>query len=170
MNKRFCMKGFLLIAAVCTVLLAVDAGAATGCRLTGVYFGEAGNTWMLTVSRGSSARAGHLYLEWIQVDPTAGGAFPTAVRATNGVGLWEKINSKNLKWSWVFYTLDANGAIVYIQRFSGTSVLVDCDHANDTWVVETWLGGQDMNTEPPIACAPGTGTETRMPLVQAVCQ
>jgi hypothetical protein len=164
---------FMLVVAACMLLLFLGTDAmakSKTCSLTGTWFGEAGNTWTAIVTPGKSATGGQLYLEWVLIDPTLGGEFPSVVRVSNGVGVWQQVNNKEYKWSWVYYGFDASGTVIYTTRFSGTSSLSDCDHAEDTWVNEVWLGGQDMNTDPPNSCGSGTGTETRMPLVQAVCE
>ena len=180
-KSRF-VRQSLMVAAACTVLLFYcmvlpflggDAIAASNnCTTVGTWFGVTadGTTWMDTVTPGSSATVGQMNLEWVVLDPTLGGFLPQAVRATNAVGVWEKVNEKNYQYTWVVYVLDANGAPVFVARASGTESLVDCDHMNITYVLEVFFPGQDMNAEPPFFCYAGTATETRMPLVQAVCQ
>lgn len=179
--SRF-VRQSLMVAAACAVLLfsctvlpflGKDAIAASNnCTTVGTWFGvgDSGTTWMDTVTPGSSATVGQMNLEWVLLDPTLGGFFPQAVRATNAVGVWEKVNERNYEYTWVVYALDAAGAAVFVARASGTKSLADCDHINITYVLELWLAGQDMNADPPFFCVAGTATETRMPLVQAVCQ
>ena len=171
MNRN--LYRIVLVVTTCMVLviLGTDVMAKSKtCSLTGTWLGEAGSTWMAIASRGKSSTTGQLHLEWVSIDPTFGGEFPSAVRVSNGVGVWEQINNKEYKWSWVLYGFDASGTVVYTRRSSGTSSLADCDHTDDTYVDELWLSGHDINTDPADSCGSGTGTQTRMPLVQAVCK
>lgn len=145
--------------------------AAKNCTLVGTWFGvgDSGITWMANNTPGKSATSGGVTLEWVLMDATLGGFFPTAVRVTNAVGVWEKGSKQTFTYTWIAYAFDADGAPVYTARASGVHTAVDCDHMNITYVLELWLPGQDMNTDPPYFCAPGTATESRMPLVQATC-
>jgi hypothetical protein len=167
MNKRLSMK-VIFVAAACAILLFLgnDAMAASkNCSLIGSWFGAAGdNTWFTIASRGSSATAGQLYVQWTRYLLT-----PPDVRVSDWVGGWQKVDKDLYKWTAVFYTYDASGAITTTNRLSGTSDLVNCDQAEDTWVWEVWLSDSDMSTDPDI-CHSGTGTETRMPVLEVVCE
>ena len=165
----------LMVGFACMVLFFVSGtamAASNSCGIVGTWFGagDSGTTWFSTYTKGSSSTVGQMNLEWILLDPTLGGFFPDAVRTTNGVGVWEKVNNHNYKYTWVAYAFDANGAIVYTTRVSGTESVVDCDHVDITYVLELWLPDQDMNTDPPFFCATGTALQTRMALTQATCQ
>lgn len=169
------VREFLMIVAVCTILffLSGDAIAASNnCTIVGTWFGVDGPyTWMNTVTPGTSATVGQVNLEWVLYDPTIENLFPAAVRWTNSKGVWETINKSEYKFTWVAYALDATGAIVFVARASGIKSMVDCDHVNIAALLELWLPGKDINTDPPDICFPAAApTETRMPLVQAVCQ
>jgi hypothetical protein len=174
MNKSPMSKGSLIFVSVLTVLLMSGVGAmaaAKGCTMVGTWFGagDSGITWMATNAPGPSATAGEVNIEWVLMDATLGGFFPAAVRVTNAVGVWQKGSRQIFPYTWVAYAFDVNGALVYTARASGVHTAVDCDHWNITYVLEIWLPSQDMNDDPPYFCAPGTATETRMPLVQATC-
>lgn len=166
MNKHL-FKGFL-VAAVCTVLLFLggDAMAASkNCSLIGSWFGEAGgNTWFLIVMRGSSAKAGPLYVQWTNYDPSPD------VRVSDWMGVWEKVDDRLYKSTTLFYTYDTTGAISTTNRLSGTTALADCDHAADALVWEAWVAPHDMNTDPPDFSESVTTTETRMQLVEPAGQ
>jgi hypothetical protein len=175
MNKHLFNKVFLLVAATCAVLLFLGGSAmaaSNNCPALGAYFGTSafGNSWIATITRGSSATVGQAYLEWVYFDATLGGAFPSAVRLANSVGVWKKVEGNLVEWTWVSHGFDASGTVLYKLRASGTWWFVDCDHAEEAYVVEVFLASQDMNTDPPVSCFPGTATETRMQVVQAVCE
>lgn len=167
MNKHLFMKVFLLVAVAFTVVLFLGGNAmaaSKNCSLVGSWFGAAGdNTWFLIVTRGSSATVGQVYVHWTQYDPSP------AVRLSDWMGVWEKVNNRLYNWTAVFYSYNADGTVFTTNRLTGTSSLVDCDHADDTWLWEVWSGYQDM-TAPPDFSFEGTGTETRMSLAQGVAE
>jgi len=166
MNKPLFTKGFVLVAVACAVLLFSGGqamAASKNCSLIGSWYGGfsdgPGNDWMLLFARGSSATSGSFYMEW----PTSGGTHP--------VGVWEAVDTEHYKFTFTWYGLDANGAVVWTARCSGMATLLDCDHSEETWVTELWVGpGRDMNTEPPDDCWHGASAERRMPVVQATCE
>lgn len=168
MNKHFFKKTFLLVAVGCAVLLFLGAdaiAASKSCSMVGSWFGAAGdNTWFVIATRGSSATVGQLYVQWTRFDPGPD------VRVSDWMGVWEKVDNGLSKWTAVFYTYDAAGVIASTNRISGTSSFTDCDHTEDNWTWEIWQAGHDMNTDPPDICFPGNGTETRMLLVEPVCE
>ena len=106
---------------------------------------------------------------WVRWYPTLMNNFPTAVRTTNPLGVWEKVNAKIYKFTWVAYGLGADGSVVYVARASGISTMEDRDHWPFTYVTEVFLPSQNISIESPIAAFCGTGIETRMLLVQATC-
>lgn len=175
MNKHLFFKVFLWVPVACTILLFLGGNAmaaSKNCSGPGAYFGSNpfGNSWIVNITRGSSATVGQVYLEWVHFDATLGGVFPSAVRLANAVGVWEKGEGNLYKWTWVSHGYDASGTILYTLRASGAWSFVDCDHAEEAYVVQLWLASQDMNTDTPIGCFPGTATETRMQVVQAACE
>ncbi len=171
-TKRFATLVIALagVFAVASLPASDSALAGVRCDSNGAWFGvvSGGSTWMMAVSPGSDATDGAMVIEWVSVDPTLG-FFPTAVRWTNAVGPWQKVGEREAAFTHVNYALDATGATVYVFRVSGISRWVSCDRFDFTYVAEVFLPGQDMTTEPPLFCLPGTGTTTRMPLVQATC-
>lgn len=148
-------------------------GGSNNCSRVGTWFGvgDSGITWMATDNPGANATVGQLALEWTVIDPTLGGYFPDVVRATNAVGVWQKVNRNTYEYTWIAYGLDAVGLPFYVARASGTASMADCDHVNITYALELFDPAQDMSTEPPLyGCFSGTATETRVPLVQATCE
>lgn len=171
MLRRICLA--TLIAAV-TVFAGsgIVLAASNNCSRVGTWHGagDSGITWMATDTPGSSATVGQFALEWVSIDPTLGGFFPTVTRATNALGVWQKVNEQTYQYTWIAYGLAVNGSAVYVARASGIASMADCDHANLTYVLELFLPAQDISTEPPaFGSFCGTATETRMPLVQATC-
>ncbi|HSB07910.1 MAG TPA: hypothetical protein VLM38_00245 [Blastocatellia bacterium] len=170
-------KGILWIAVI-AVAVAVFAGSGSvmgesnNCSRVGTWHGagDSGTTWMATDTPGSSATVGQFALEWVSIDPTLGGFFPTVTRATNALGVWQKVNEHTYQYTWIAYGLAADGSTVYVARASGIASMADCDHVNLTYVLELFLPTQDISTEPPeFGSFCGTATETRMALVQATC-
>jgi hypothetical protein len=101
---------------------------------------------------------------------TLGGSFPDVVRATSAVGVWQKVNEHTNKYTWITYGLDQAGDAVFLGRASGIASLVHCDQVNLTYALELFEPAQDTSAEPPLfGTFCGTGTETRMDLVQAPC-
>lgn len=148
-------------------------GSFSTCGRVGTWFGlgDSGFSWIATDTPGPNATVGQLALEWTVIDPTLGGWFQNAVRTTNAVGVWAKVNRRLYELTWVAYGLDANGLPVYVARASGTAELADCDNVDIIYVLEIFDPTQDISVDPPaFGCVSGTATETRMPLVQATCE
>lgn len=165
----------IVLAALCAAPVFADApgvGGSNNCSNVGTWqgLGDTGFTWMNIITPGANATVGQLDLEWVLVDPTLFGFFPEAVRVTNAIGVWEKVNRHTYVVTWVAWGFDMNGVPVYVGRLSGTDTMLDCDHIDVDYVLEVFLPGQDMDTDPPIFCANGHASETRMPLVQAICE
>ena len=60
--------------------------------------------------------------------------------------------------------------MIYVARASGVSTMTDCDTKLFTCVMELFGPGQNISTEEPAyGSFCGSGTETRMQLVQATC-
>jgi len=166
--------GIVLVALCASPVLAggPGAGGSNNCSNVGTWLGlgDTGFTWMNTITPGANATVGQLDIEWVLIDPTLFGFFPDAVRVTNATGVWEKVNRQTYMVTWMAWGFDVNGFPLYVGRLSGTDTMVGCDELDVGYVLEIFLPGQDMNTEPPIFCANGHATETRMPLVQAICE
>lgn len=147
-----------------------DSNAAKECSMPGTWsgVGDSGTTWIDVASRGVNATAGQFTMEWVSLDPTLGGYFPKAIHVTPGVGIWQLVKSK-FQYTWTAYAFDAKGAEVYLVRTSGTKSKTDCNHLSITYVLQLWLPTQDPSVDEPYWCAPGTATETRIPIVQATC-
>jgi hypothetical protein len=171
MGKRQVLRSGIVLAAIFAVAVFAGSGsviaASKNCSHLGTWFGESdtGATWMVTDTQGQSATVGQLVVEWIRWDPTLLGNFPTAVRTTNPMGVWEKVNDKKAQFTWMAYGFDAIGNPLYTIRSSGIGTLVNCDESHFTYVTQVFLPSQDT----PIATFCGTGIETRMQLVQATC-
>lgn len=174
MSKRQVLGAGIVLAAIFAVAVFAGSGGvmapSDNCSHVGTFFGESGGaTWMVANSPGKGVTEGQMVVEWVSWDPTFGGGFP-AVRTTNPMGVWEKVNEKIYKFTWVAYGLGADGSVVYVARASGVSTTVDCDHLNFTFVMEFFSPAQDISKDPPaFGCMNGEGTETRMLLVQAAC-
>jgi len=167
--------GFVKIGLTAALAVALFSGSATTasneCGRIGTWhgMGDQGFAWMAVDSPGQDATNGQISIEWVMIDPTLGGFFPDAARVTNGLGVWKKVNKHVYQYTWIAYGLDQAGIPIYTGRASGTATLTDCDHVDVTYVLELWLAGDDISSDPPFFCAPGTGVETRMSFVQASC-
>ena len=149
-------------------VMAAAPNTSGSCSRVGTWhgLGDSGIRWMVTDTPGSNATVGQFALEWVVIDPTLGGFFPTVVRATNALGVWQKVNQRKYKYTWIAYGLDAGGLPVFVARTSGVASMVDCDHAQLTYTLELFDPAQDMSGEPQFATLTGTATENRMALVQ----
>lgn len=166
----------IVVAAVVAVALVAGSGramaASENCSRVGTWFGmgDSGITWIAVDAPGASATVGQVVLEWSLIDPTLGGFFPTVARATNALGVWQKVNGHTYEYTWVAYGLDVAGQQVFVARASGIASLEDCDHVSLTYTLELFHPAQDISTDPPaFGTLCGTGTETRMGLVQKTC-
>jgi hypothetical protein len=167
-------RGIILAAFFAVAMLAgsgIVMAASKNCSVLGTWHGvsDTGARWMVTDTRGQSATVGQMVVEWVLWDPTLLGNFPTAVRTTNPMGVWEKVNGNTSKYTWIAYGLDGIGQPLYTIRASGTGSMVNCDETHLTYVTEVFLPLQDISKDTPIATFCGTGIETRMQLVQATC-
>jgi len=173
MDKRQVLRSGIVLAAIFAVAVFAGSGSVTAqsknCSQAGTWHGvsNSGGTWMEAVTQGQSATVGQMQVEWVLWDPTLSGYFGDAIRTTNPMGVWEKVNEKTAKWTWIAYGIGANGSVVYVARASGVSTMTDCDTKLFTYVMEIFLPQQDISTDTPIAKLCGSGTETRMQLVQA---
>lgn len=150
------------------------------CNRLGTWYGEndQGATWMAVYNPGQFPDNGQLTIEWIEHDSTGGGLFPEAVRLTQAFGVWEKVipghfheeSRPHYRYTFIAHGLDQQGMLIYMARASGEMKLTDCNHVNNTYVLEFWLAGDDIYSDTPFLCITGTGTETRMPLVKASCR
>ncbi len=171
MLRKTCWAALLAAVAVFASSGTVMAASAN-CSRVGTWHGvgDSGSTWIAADTPGSSATVGQFALEWVLIDPTLGGFFPTVSRATNALGVWQKVNEHTYQYTWIAYGLDAGGLPVYVARASGIASMADCNHVNLTYALELFAPGQDISTEPPaFGTYCGTATETRMALVQATC-
>jgi len=179
MGKRQVLRCGIVLAAIFAVTVFAGSGsvmaASKNCSHLGTWHGvvDSGATYMVTITKGQSTTVGQMVAEWILWDPTLLGAFPDAVRTTNAIGVWEKVNGNKFKWTWIAYGLDGFGQPLYTIRASGVSSLKDCDTMPFTYVTQVFLPTfpptQDFSTQTPIATFCGDGTETRMQLVQTTC-
>jgi len=175
MGKRQVLRSGIVLAAIFAVAVFASSGsvmaASKNCSVLGTWHGvvNSGATYMVTITRGQSATVGQFVAEWVLWDPTLEGYFTDAVRTTNPMGVWEKVNGNTSKWTWIAYGLDGIGQPLYTIRASGISSMVNCDELHLTYVTEVFLPSQDISKDTPIAVFCGTGIETRMQLVQATC-
>lgn len=173
-GRRLVVIGAVVAVAFAAGIAAAGAGPGNSmsCGRVGTWFGlsDSGISWIAADNPGPNATVGQVTLEWSVIDPTLGGNFPTAVRTTNAMGVWSKVNRHLYEYTWVAYGLGADGLPVYVARASGTAELVDCDNVDIVYTLELFDPAQDIWTEPPLyGCISGTGQEWRMPLVQASC-
>jgi hypothetical protein len=148
------------------------------CTMVGTWQGEdpmGGMIWFSVYTPGRNAINGQATGEFVLIDPTLGlseyfPVFADAVRVTNPVGVWKKVGWRRYQFTTRAYGLDQYGEVIYTWRVSGETELLDCDHSESTSVTELWLAGDDISTDPPLLCFPGTAVETRVPLVQASCE
>lgn len=167
-------RSFVRISVAVVVALVVGSGVglaqskSNNCGIVGTWFGQndSGFAWMATITPGTNATDGQFTLEWVLIDPTLGGFFPTAVRATGANGVWEKVNQFKYKYTWVAYGLSAAGQIVFVARTSGFETMAECDQLDTTYTMELFAPGQDIWSEPPsFGTFTGTGVHKRMPVV-----
>ncbi len=175
MDSRQVLRGGIVLAAIFAVAVFAGSGSvmaqSKNCSQAGTWHGvgDSGGTWTEVVTQGQSATVGQMQVEWVLWDPGLGVGFP-AVRTTNPMGVWEKVNEKTAKWTWIAYGLAADGSVIYVIRASGVSTMTDCDTKLFTGVMELFATGQNISTESPAYgsfCE--SGTETRMQLVQVTC-
>jgi len=172
-------RSLLLASALCAILifaLSVPAAAQSpelaGCRLQGSWVAELDvppgppGRFFTQYAAGANATTGPLTLEWIEFDPTLGGAFASAVRATQGVGEW-RLHGQSYDYVWVAYGLDIVGNTLYTLRSSGTGTFQGCGTIVFDWVLDVEVptpGGPLL-----VSCLAGTGTKQRIPLEPAAC-
>jgi hypothetical protein len=149
-----------------------EAQAASECGIVGTWFGvgDSGTAWMDVATPGVSPTSGQFEMEWVSLDPTLGGYFPDAVRATRAGGVWRQLSVRTFRYTWIAYGLALDGSLVYTVRVSGTKTRRSCNRLDVSYVLELWLPEQTVSEDPPFFCMPGTATETRMTLVQGNCQ
>jgi hypothetical protein len=170
MGKRQVLRSGIVLAAIFAVAVFASSGsvmtASKNCAHLGTWQGvvDTGETYMVTITRGQSDTVGQMVAEWVLWDPALGVGMP-AVRTTNPMGVWEKVSGNKFIWTWIAYGLAADGSVVYELRASGVSSMADCDTMPFTYVTEVFIPSQDT----PVATFCGTGTETRMQLVQTSC-
>jgi len=159
----------IAVVAVVALILGSGVGLAqsNNCGRVGTWFGQgdSGITWIASDTSGVSATVGQLDLDWVLIDPTLGGFFPTVVRVTNARGVWEKVNQRKYKYTWVAYAFDANAAIVFVARTSGYATMAGCNQVNITYTLELFDPAQDIWSDTPPFAFPGTAVEKRMPVV-----
>lgn len=175
MDKRLILKGGIVLAAIFAVAVFAGSGsvraASENCSAVGTWHGVAavGSAWTAVATPGASATGGQVVLEWVRWDPTLRNFFPTAVRTSGPLGVWEKVDGKTILVTFVAFGFDGNGAPLYTIRISAVSTELDCDHRSMTYVTEVFLPTMDIYKDSPIGKLCGSGTETRMQLVQVTC-
>jgi hypothetical protein len=179
MGRSLVLRGFAVAVLALGVLFWSGAGpmaASKSCNVVGAWMGVGQSEgrvidfrWTELVSPGQSATVGGIEIDWAHMEPTFGGAYPSAVRVTPGLGTWEKGKKQTYTYTWIAYGVTASGNVDYIIRGSGTKTMTDCDHVNMTFVLEFFNPSQDITWEAPLWCLPGLATELRVGAVQATC-
>jgi hypothetical protein len=134
------------------------------CSVVGTWLGvnAYGDTWMDVVTPGPNATEGQVVVNYVSFDPTLGGYFPTVTRMTNAAGVWET-KGRQGTFTFVYYALDADDAVVYTARIRGEVRLTGCNHKEATYTFEGFLG-ESLDDADLLFGVPGTSTETRMQL------
>lgn len=168
-----------LVAVVCALLVVCfaapstaqseDPSAAYGCHLQGSWLASVDiGGQFFTQYTGANAASGALTVEWIQMDPTLFGNFPTAVSLTQGLGGWQ-FYGHSYVYTWIAYGLDSAGIPVYAIKGSGTGMLQNCDTISFDWVLEVFPAPLDPLTDDPVTCLSGFGSKTRIPVATSTC-
>lgn len=171
---RIALAALVALAVASGVGLAQSAMARSGatggtnCGRVGTWFGQgdSGITWMAVDTPGANATVGQFVLDWVLIDPTLGGFFPTSAVVTGAKGVWEKVNQSKYKYTWVAYGLDAAGQPVVVARASGFATMAGCNNVNLTYTLELFAPEDDIWTDQPsFGAVTGTAVEKRMPVV-----
>jgi len=164
------MKSRIALVAVIALIMGSGVGFAQSknCGVVGTWTHWEDFAWVGVVSPGMNATVGQIDMEWILWDPTIGGAHPlltTAVRTTGPKGVWEKVNEREYKYTWVAYGLNAAGALVYALRAVGVGTIAGCDRFDITGRLQLFAPNQNIWTDEPVLWVPIDEFATRMPLV-----
>jgi hypothetical protein len=156
-------------ALVVVVALVVGSGVGLAqsnpCTVVGTWIhSHEQNSWLGVVTPGVNATGGQLALDWVVFDPTLEGRFP-AVRTTGPKGVWEKVNQREYKYTWVAYGLSAAGLPVYVLRASGIGTLAGCDRFDIGGWLELFVSPFDIWNGTPLLRMPLDEFAMRMPLV-----
>ena len=126
------------------------AGDAKGCSILGTWLGfdpannDALTGWVVSAT-GSSNNAGTNSLEYLNLDPTIGMLFPTAVRMNTLHGVWERTGGNTFNWTMIGYTVDAAGDIVWIGKLTGNTVTSDNCSVETILDTKLWIYAPDQN-------------------------
>lgn len=162
--KRHAMQ--IALVAVVALMLGSGVGLARSNNWTivGTWSHWEEFSWLLVVTPGTSAAVGQLDMESIAWDPSFGGKLP-ALRTTAPKGVWEKVNQRENKYTWVAYGLSATGQPVYAMRASGGVTTAGCDRVDITGTLELFGVKQGVWSPAPFLCIPISEFATRMPVV-----
>lgn len=168
MRKRHILRTALAGVVGAFAVAGVAQADSNNCGRPGAWFGAApdiGVTWLGVHTPGVNATVGQLDLEWTKGNSTFG-VFPPGTELTNSRGVWEKVKAGTYKYTHISYGR-YNGAPIYAMRISGLLANTDCDHATITYKLEIFAPAASMDSGgAPVMVTSGTGTETRMQLVE----
>jgi len=142
----------------------VSLAQSNNCGVVGTWIHSGDITWLGINTPGTSATSGQVDIEWITMDPTLGVGLP-AVRTSNPKGVWEKVNQREYRTTWVAYGLGADGLPVYVLRGIGMVAMTGCDRADITALLEVFGPDQDIWRERPMFAGSVSEVTTRMPVV-----
>ncbi len=130
------------------------AAEGKGCSIIGTWYGynaPPDNTmlWIINVF-GKSDSSGVNNLEAPGNDPTFGGLFPTAVRATTLRGVWERTSGNAFNVALIGFSIDNNGHTVGIAKMSGTATVInDCNMERLELTLDFFGPTEDPYTDDP---------------------
>jgi len=139
----------------CLLILAVSPSAFAGkssCSLLGGWVGydETGAISLLTYD-GKSESSGASDLEFLALDPTLYGAFPTAVKTTSLRGEWKRTGGNTFAYTLIVLALDDTNQTVGLAKFTGGKVLEeDCTRMVVTVQMEVYEPFMNPFEEDPL--------------------
>ena len=173
---RYVLAGILMLGlAIPMVTLADDDdGDGKRCSQIGTWFGVADPddltlTGVMYTTMGKSENYGTNILEQPNGDPTLGGFFPTAVRASPLRGNWERTGKRTFVFTLMGYGVDALNQMVGIVRFRGdVTQTPDCQFEYVTAMVDIYYPPMSPFYDDPFATVPFPGqwahrTHVQMP-------
>lgn len=173
-------RGWLIGAAFALIVIAT-VGPAAGemeawelrhpCTVEGSWIAsvDIGAVFFVSYSRGATGTGGAMAIEWIGFDPTLFGSFPDAVRTSQAIGAWRQTAAFEYRYTWIVYGFNALGVPLYSVRGSGTGSFPGCNAIVFDYVLEVFPYPLDPLVDDPVDCLSGTGSKSRIPVVEAAC-